>query len=370
MGWLKTAIPFVFAALLLSSASAKVSIEYITPSKIAFQPNSLGEVYIRVNNNAQNDEYLFVDYEVSGAKYRDFWHLGPNQGRTFTLYIQAPTKEGIYDVKITASNKWNSVNGAFEIIVAPVEFNFVVDIEPDYISVDAGEMVNLNLGIANVGTKPDVYGIVVPEDVKIGANIVEISGSNITHIPVQIVSSETDDIGGRVVEMRICSLTDLEDLKCKTTSATIVLTKEEFLQSLVALESDEVFTYSDSASFSLEITNLGIQDKTYLVEVESDENATVIPNPETFTLEPGAKQKVDISVIGKQKGLQEISYSVYANGIKISENPLYVMFSDAGLTGAFVSTVTNPWFFGILAVIIISIVVIYLLWPKQGAYPY
>ncbi|TFH05293.1 MAG: hypothetical protein E4H14_13025, partial [Candidatus Thorarchaeota archaeon] len=285
-----------------------MSIEYITPSKIAFQPNSLGEVYVRVNNNAQNDEYLFVDYEVSGAKYRDFWHIGPNQGRTFTLYIQAPPKEGIYDVKISASNKWNSISGTFEIIVAPVEFNFVVDIEPDYISVDAGETVNLNLGIANVGTKPDVYGIIVPEDVKIDANIVEIPGSNITHISVQVVSSETDPIGGRVVEMKICSLTDLEDLKCKTTSATIVLTKAEFLQSLVAIASDEIFTYSDSAVFSLAITNLGIQNKTYLIEVESDENATIIPNPETFTIEPGATQKVDISVIGKEKGLQEIRY--------------------------------------------------------------
>ena len=373
MGWLKNrlVIPLILAMLMVSYAEASVHIEYVTPAKIAFQPNDLGEVYVRVNNGGGADEYLFVDYDVDGAKYRDFWHIGPKGARTFTLYFQAPPEEGIYDVNIHAYNKWNDANVKFEIIVAPVDFNFVVDLDPEYISVDAGETVELSLGVANVGTKTDVYGIVVGEDVKIGTNVIELKGSNITHIPLEIVTSEIDPIGGKIFDVKVCSLTDLSDLKCKTTRSTVVLVKPEFLQSLVAIENDEIFTFSDSASFSMQITNLGIQEKTYLLEVHPDENTTAIPEPETFSLGPGETQDVKIHTVNTGEGIHQVDYELFANGVKISSNPLYVMVSSAGITGAFIATLTSPWFYGIIALIVISIVVIYfLLWPKAKEYPY
>jgi hypothetical protein len=355
---------------IFSGANAVVRINDIVPSRIAFEPNSLGYMRIFLENTGSGDEYLFVDYYVAGATYRDFWHIEPSTERSFDLFLQAPSEEGIYDVTVVAENKRHRAQAGFEMTVAPTEFNFVVDLEPDYSSVDAGQEMELDLAIANVGTEKDVYGIKVGEKVKIEKNSVKLDGESIVHIPVTYMTSELDEVGGKDIEIEVCSLSDMEDIVCRTASATVVVTKPETLQSIIIFTQQNITTYSGSAEFLLGIQNIGIDDKSYLIEISTDENTTVIVEPDIFSLSPEESQEVLISATSDEPGLHTINVKAYANGMLISNTNLNMMFLPSGVTGAFVAVFTNPWLYGILALVLISIVVIYLVLPRGNEYPY
>jgi hypothetical protein len=352
----------LFALFVLTAASARVDYISITPERTAVLPGGIMPVSATLRNTGNDHEYFFVRYNVAGAEYKTgLWHLEPREQGNFTVYFQAPEKEGIYQAKMLISNDRFAAEPTFDLIVAPTEFNFVSELKPDYINIEVGEDAVIDLVIANVGSKTDVYGIVVEQDVKSSSNTVELDQNEVGHIELVKKTYISDDSGATQVDVRVCSLTLWE---CQDISSTVVLTKSESLQSLISIDMLNITTFSGTGVFTISVTNIGNEEKPYLIEVETDENTTALFNG-SFTVLPRETKAVRLALSTDQLGAHFADVKVFANGVEIVQGDLKLNSQQAGLVGAFVAVTTNAWLYGIIALVFVSVVAVFLLWPGR-----
>jgi hypothetical protein len=352
----------LIALFMLTTASARVDYISITPARTAVLPGGIMPVSVTLRNTGNDHEYFFVRYNVAGAEYKTgLWHLEPREQGNFTVYLQAPEKEGIYQAKMLISNDRFAAEPTFDLIVAPTEFNFVSELKPDYTNVEVGEDAVIDLVIANVGSKTDVYGIVVEQDVKSSSNTIELEQNEVGHIELVKKTYISDDPGAFEVDVRVCSLTLWE---CQDISSTVVLTKSESLQSIISIDMLNITTFSGTGIFTVSIMNIGNEEKPYLIEVETDENTTALFNG-SFTVLPGETKAMRLALSTNDLGEHFANAIVYANGVEIVRGELKLVSEQAGLVGAFVAVTTNAWFYGIIALVFVSVVALFLLWPGK-----
>lgn len=351
----------LLALLVLGAVSARVDYMSIEPERTAVTPGGIMPVSVTLRNTGNQHEYFFVRYNVAGAEYKTgLWHLEPREQDTFTVYFQAPNKEGVYQAKMLIYNDRFSAEPTFDLIVAPTEFNFVAELKPDYTTIEVGEEIVLDLVVANVGSKSDVYGILVPSDVKSDSNTIELDQNEIGHVELVVKTYIDDNPGAFNVDVRVCSLTLWE---CHNVASTVVLTKSESLQSVITIDMLDITTFSGTAVFTVSTTNIGNEEKPYLIEVETDENTTVFFDG-SFNLGAGETKATKITLSTSELGEHTANISVHANGVKVVDDTLTLSSEQAGLIGAFVAVTTNLWLYGIIALIFVSVVAVYLLWPR------
>ena len=140
--------------LVFSSPVTALSITSVTLDKNAYEPGDLARVRVTINSDEQS--LLFPELRINGMTYKMSAVETIGGEKTYSFLIQAPEKEGNYDLEIYLLK--NSGRGVYHktiITVKPRIREFLLSLQPRENTAMSGEKLDYALEVANIGSEKE-----------------------------------------------------------------------------------------------------------------------------------------------------------------------------------------------------------------------
>ena len=314
--------------------------------KKQYLPDEIIDSNVIVKNIGDNTKNIQFSYEVFGNKYIFPYKVSLNPGESFSfpVSIQIPNDQTTdFNIKFFVNDEEFDKT----IQVTPYIYDFSTNIDNSNLNILSGNNKKISLIIENDGNIEGTYKILVNgwKFYTLDKNKISILPGEKKEINLEIMTNKDMKMGNYQFNISVSN-----GIYTRYNDISLFIDKPEIEQSNISFSGKEMEEFSSNKTFNytLKISNLGIEDKEYLIKV-SEFNIT-----KDVYLSPNETKKVVIGITPIQSKDYKFNMTVFSNGVEIWNKGLKLEYTKNKITGAFIMAPKEASVVGLVALSILG----------------